>query len=92
MRYLPIFFSAVLVSTAALASDDSYRCSGIHSDQAKTKEQIAAHFEAQGWEIRRIKADDGCFEIYGIDRDGKRREAYIDPNSLEIIRDDKDNS
>lgn len=92
MHYSSILLSALLLSTSALASDDSYRCSGTRSDQAKTKEQVSAYFEAKGWEIRRIKVDDGCFEIYGIDNEGRRREAYVDPATLEIVRDDKERS
>jgi hypothetical protein len=38
---------------------------------------------AAGWQVRRIKVDDQCFEVYGVDAAGKRVEAYFDPRTLE---------
>jgi hypothetical protein len=39
----------------------------------------------QGWIVRRIKTDDGCYEIYGRDATGRAIEAKIDPGSLAIV-------
>lgn len=90
MRYSYLALSAALVCGSVLASDDSYRCSGTRVPEAKSIEQVKAHFEAQGWEIRRVKSDDGCFEVYAIDNQGKRREVYVDPTSLEIVSHERD--
>jgi hypothetical protein len=53
-------------------------------------ERLAAE---NGWTVRRIKVDDGCYEIVGTDARGARIEAKVDPATLEIIeveRDDPD--
>ena len=44
----------------------------------------------RGWKINRVKVDDGCYEVYGMDAKGQRAEAYFDPKSLEQVdtRDD----
>ncbi len=42
--------------------------------------------ERQGWKMRRIKVDDGCYEFIGWDEEGNEIEAEIDPASLAIIR------
>jgi hypothetical protein len=41
--------------------------------------------EAQGWTVRRIKIDDGCYEIDGLDVDGRVIEVKVDPATLAIM-------
>ncbi len=41
--------------------------------------------EAQGWTVRRIKIDDGCYEIKATDAEGRAIEVKVDPASLVII-------
>lgn len=40
---------------------------------------------SQGWAIHRIKVDDGCYEIRGLDSQGRSIEVKVDPGSLKII-------
>lgn len=41
---------------------------------------------AQGWTVRRIKTDDGCYEVRGSDAQGRGIEVKIDPGTLAIVR------
>ncbi|MGV8935601.1 MAG: PepSY domain-containing protein [Allorhizobium sp.] len=41
--------------------------------------------EENGWHIRRIRTDDGCYEVSGRDADGQEFHADIDPATLEIL-------
>ena len=41
--------------------------------------------EAQGWTVRRIKIDDGCYEIDASDAEGRAIEVKVDPSSLAIM-------
>jgi hypothetical protein len=41
--------------------------------------------EAQGWTVRRIKIDDGCYEIDGRDAKGRTFKVTVDPGTLAII-------
>ncbi|OYU38017.1 MAG: hypothetical protein CFE33_18340 [Pseudorhodobacter sp. PARRP1] len=41
--------------------------------------------EAQGWTVRRIKIDDGCYEIKATDAQGRAIEAKVDPSTLAIM-------
>lgn len=40
---------------------------------------------ANAWTIRRIKVDDGCYEIVGTDAGGARIEVTVDPGTLEVL-------
>lgn len=45
--------------------------------------QMAAR---QGWQIQRLKIDDGCYEIRGTDAQGRAFKAKIDPETLEVLK------
>lgn len=39
----------------------------------------------QGWKVRRIKVDGGCYEVYALDDKGARVEAYFHPVTLKRV-------
>jgi len=51
----------------------------------KTRDQLQSAIETEGWKVRKIKVDGGCYEVYGTNPDGKRVEAYFDPLTLEKL-------
>ena len=42
--------------------------------------------EDNGWTIRELKVDGGCYEIEGRDRDGRKIEVELDPGTLAVIK------
>ena len=44
-----------------------------------TEEAMAEQLTAKGWQIRFIKEDGGCWEVYGTTPEGQRAEAYFHP-------------
>jgi len=83
MKYklMTTFITSCLISGAALAKDD---CTDPLTDW-QPKEQLRQMMIGQGWDIKRIKVDDGCYEVKGRDRNGHRVEAKFSPASLEVI-------
>lgn len=47
------------------------------------KDLLEKKLIAAGWQVRRIKVDDQCYEVYGVDDKGQRVEAYFHPKTLE---------
>lgn len=45
--------------------------------------QMAARL---GWQIQRLKIDDGCYEIRGTDAQGRAFKAKIDPENLKVLK------
>jgi hypothetical protein len=39
----------------------------------------------KGWQVRNIKVDSGCYEVFAIDDKGERVEAYFHPVTLERV-------
>ena len=68
-------------SATGLATCDSGPQSGWQSQEAVTK-----HLLKLGWrEVRRMKPDGGCWEVYGMNENGRQAEAYFHPVTLEHI-------
>ena len=66
-----------------LAEDDD--CNVPMADW-QPRESVQKLADAQGWVVRRIRIDDGCYEVQGTDRAGQEFRAKIDPGSLVILR------
>jgi len=71
-----------LAAGAALASD---KCS-VPQAEWQPQEALQQKLESDGWKIKKIKVDDGCYEVYGTDGAGKRMEAYFDPKTFAVVK------
>ena len=45
-----------------------------------------AMLKEKKWEVRNVKVDGGCYEVYAIDDKGERVEAYFHPVTLEPVK------
>jgi hypothetical protein len=50
------------------------------------REAVQALVETQGLTVRRIKIDDGCYEVDALDATGQRVRLRLDPASLAVLR------
>ena len=48
------------------------------------KDVLRQQAEQYGWQVQRIKVDDGCYELRGVDRKGNALEAKFAPANLKI--------
>jgi len=51
----------------------------------KPREALQTKLEGEGWKVRSIKTEDGCYEAYAINAEGKKVEAYFDPQTLQSV-------
>lgn len=51
----------------------------------QAQEVLQQRLAAEGWTVRRIKIDGGCYEVYALDAQGERVEAYFHPVTLEPV-------
>lgn len=68
-------------SGALLAAD---KCS-VPKAEWQPQEVLKERLEKDGWAIRNIKIDKGCYEVYGFDKSGNRVETYFNPKTLEPL-------
>ena len=76
-----IAFVAACLVGSAMADDECF----VPMADWKPREAVAALAAQQGWTVRRIKIDDGCYEIDGTDAQGQQIEATVHPSTLEIL-------
>jgi hypothetical protein len=85
--------AAVLLSVSApgmaMADDDECKVPMTQWQPREAVEQLA---KARGWTVRRIKVDDGCYEIKGQDEKGRAIEVTVDPGSLAVIKVEHDDA
>jgi len=46
---------------------------------------VEALAQSHGWTMRRIRIDDGCYEMEGATADGKPIEVLLHPHTLQIL-------
>lgn len=50
------------------------------------REALETKLAAEGWTVRSIRSDDGCYKVKATNLNGERLAAKFDPGSLELIR------
>lgn len=90
MKTKPIILSLslLLLSGTAVADDD---CDDPVASW-QPRENLREKLEAEGWTVHRIKVDDGCYEVRGLDADGVRAEASFAPASLTMMKWEREDS
>ena len=65
----------VLAAGAVQADEDCF----VPMANWQPREAVARLATEQGWTVRRIKIDDGCYEVDGTDAQGRRIEVTVHP-------------
>lgn len=79
---------AILGFLAAFATGTSFadgRCF-VSMTEWQPREAVQRLALQNGWNVRRIKVDDGCYEIKGSDAEGRRIEVTVHPATLQVIK------
>lgn len=81
-------FLAALVLTGAFLPLSAARATGLATcdsgsrESWQPQEKLTAMLRDKGWQVRRIKEDGGCYEVYALNDKGERVEAYFHPRTL----------
>ncbi len=78
---LAAFFS--LAAGNALAHG-AFKCD-VPKAEWKPQMELQRKLTAEGWKVRQVKVDNGCYEVYGFDNNGKRIEIYFNPKTFEKV-------
>jgi hypothetical protein len=74
-------FLAVFPAGVALTGEDCF----VPMADWQPRDTVARLARENGWAVRRIKIDDGCYEIDGREADGRRIEVTVHPATLQVI-------
>lgn len=79
-----IFTVSLGLLTPALADSDA-GCGDTPRDQWMSEDAVSAQLRTAGYEVRRVKTEDACYEAYVVDSKGARLEVKINPATGEIV-------
>ena len=82
LRHAVLVLGLGLAAVPAWASDD---CDA-PLNRWQTREAVRQMAAAKGWQIQRLKIDDGCYEVKGTDAQGRSFKAKIDPETLKVLK------
>ena len=85
MKHIAIasLFLALIGWGPAMADDDDCH---VPMSLWQPREAVQKMAEGRGWQVSRIKIDDGCYEIRGVDETGRRFKARLDPATLSVVK------
>ena len=84
-----LFVASITLSAHGYATGLATCDSGPESGW-QTREKLESMLVEKGWKVRRIKVDGGCYEVYAINNEGRRTEAYFHPVTLAQVPTEKD--
>lgn len=74
--------SLALLSVPALADDD---CDA-PVERWQSRDAVRQMAAQRGWQVQRLKIDDGCYELRGKDAEGREFKAKLDPETLQVVK------
>ena len=79
---------ALALSQAAFVSLASAH-GDVKCDTPKAERQpqmtLQKKLESEGWKVRKVQVENGCYEVYGVDAKGERVEAFFDPKTFDRV-------
>ena len=83
----PIILALLLAGSAApaFAEENEIACTDAPASSWITEDAAKAKAAALGFDVRDLKVETGCYEIYAIDKDGRRVQAVMNPANGEIV-------
>lgn len=75
-KFITIVFIAGSLPAPTQAS--GYECESGPKSEWMPKESILKSLAAQGYKVRKVEVEDGCYEVYAL-KDGKKYEVFVNP-------------
>ena len=76
---------AVLAIVAAGPAFAAGTCSSAPKSKWQSKSALESQLQTDGYKVRQIKTEGGCYEVYATDKDGKRANMAFNAETLEKL-------
>ena len=88
MRHTPPLRPALLALAMGLAALPAWADGDCDAPVSRwqSREAVRQMAAQQGWDVQRVKIDDGCYEVYGKDAQGRSFKAKVDPETLRVVK------
>jgi hypothetical protein len=85
MKPILTLTSLVLCMAAGSAyAHGDFKCD-VPKAEWKPQMELQRKLTGEGWRVRQVKVDNGCYEVYGFDEKGNRMEVYFNPKTFEKV-------
>ena len=74
------------VSLSAFASTYNGSCTSEPKSKWMAEKDVQATYEKQGYTVRRVKSAGTCYEVYTIDKNGRKAELFVSPADGHLIQ------
>jgi len=81
-RTIALASFALLLAGPAFADTS---CSTAPAAQFKPKATLEAQLKSEGLKVRQIKVENGCYEVYAVDKSGKKVNVAYNAETLEKV-------
>jgi hypothetical protein len=81
---------AVVGSVGMASAEEGHKCGNAAEDQWMSKDAVKAKFAVDGTDVRKVKVEDGCYEVYAVTKDGKKTEQVVNPVTGEVVGSEDD--
>jgi hypothetical protein len=81
-------FASALAAIALVASGPALaqgKCSGAPKANWQPKSALESQLRADGYKVRQIKTEGGCYEVYATDKGGNRANMAFNAETLEKL-------
>ena len=76
---------AVFAVAAAGPAFAESKCTSAPKSKWQPRSALESQLQADGYSIRQIKVEGGCYEVYATDKDGKRANMAFNAETLEKL-------
>ena len=80
---MKITFLATVIATTMVAgtvmAEENRSCTTVSNDKWLTEDAVRAKAAEAGYDVRKLKVEGSCYEVYAIDAKGNKVEALFDP-------------
>ena len=81
-----VLFAGLVATVLGAGSAAAADLCSVPEAEWQPKEALQQKLEAEGWKIKKVKLDEGCYEVYGTDASGARMESYFDPKTFAVVK------
>lgn len=81
MRFILAVMS--LLPIQAMASAD---CAAYPKEEWASEDTLKQALKDEGYKIKKFKIDGNCYEMYGLNKEGKKVEIYFDMKTFAIVK------
>ena len=85
---MKIVFALAALAVAAIAVSPAYaagKCAAGPKSEWRPNQRLELQLQTEGFSVKQIKIESGCYEVYATDKDGKRVNMAYNAQTLEKL-------